>query len=134
MPAKILIVDDHLAARRTIRALLDWHSFEVCGEAKNGKDAIEKVRELRPDIVLLDINMPVMDGMQAAPEIRRVSPLTKIIFFTIHDSPELVTALHPYAHAFVSKSAAGTELIPALNRLTQSPPDRPTRIRRAATD
>ena len=66
MPAKILIVDDHLAARTTIRSLLDWHSFQVCGDAKDGKEAIDKVVELKPDIVILDINMPVMDGVTAA--------------------------------------------------------------------
>ena len=63
MSARILIVDDHLAARITIRELLDWHSFEVCGDAKNGKEAIEKVIALKPDIVLMDINMPGMNGV-----------------------------------------------------------------------
>src|SRR5438309_2555177 len=88
--ARILIVDDHLAARTTIRALLDWHSFEVCGDVKNGKEAIKEVIELKPDIVLLDINMPVMN-VQTAYEIRRIAPSTRIIFFTVHDSPELVS-------------------------------------------
>jgi PleD family two-component response regulator len=69
-------VDDHLGARITIRELLDWHSFQVCGDAKDGKEAIEKVVELRPDIILLDINMPVMNGIKAAQEIRRISPAT----------------------------------------------------------
>jgi len=63
-------------------------SMEVCGEAENGKQAIEKVKQLKPDLVLLDINMPVMNGVQAAYEIRRIAPSTKIIFFTIHDSPK----------------------------------------------
>jgi YesN/AraC family two-component response regulator len=56
---RILIVDDHHAARTTLRELLDWHSFRVCGDAQNGKEAIEKVIELKPEIVLMDINMPV---------------------------------------------------------------------------
>lgn len=117
MPAKILIVDDHSAARTTIRSLLDWHGFEVCGEAKDGKEAIEQVVELRPDLVLLDINMPVMNGVQAALEIRRFTPETKIVFFTIHESPALINTLRSFAHGFVSKSAAGTELIPIVSRL-----------------
>src|ERR1700739_375202 len=83
---RILIVDDHHAARTTLRELLDWHSFQVCGDAQNGKEAIEKVIELKPDIVLLDINMPVMSGITAATEIRRLAPSTKIVFLTIHDA------------------------------------------------
>jgi DNA-binding NarL/FixJ family response regulator len=124
-------VDDYKTARSTIRALLDWHSFQVCGEAKNGKEAIEKVQKLKPEIVLLDINMPEMNGIQAAYEIRHIAPSTKIVFFTVHDSPQVVSAMHVYADAFVSKSAAGTELIPTLNRLTQKPPDRLIKARRA---
>jgi DNA-binding NarL/FixJ family response regulator len=117
LAARILIVDDHLAARTTIRSLLDWHGFQVCGEASNGKEAIERVIELKPNIILLDINMPVMTGTQAAFEIRRIAPQVKILFFTIHEAPDLIARLRPFAHGFVSKSAAGTELIPALSRL-----------------
>ncbi len=118
MPAKILIVDDHVGARIAVRELLDWHSFQVCGEAKDGQEAIERVIELKPDVVLLDINMPRMDGIKAAQEIRRISPHTKIVFLTIHSAPEIATTLNMWAHGFVSKSAAGTDLIPILNRLT----------------
>ena len=117
MPPRILIVDDHHAARTTLRELLDWHSFQVCGDAQNGKEAIEKVMELKPDIVLLDINMPVMNGMQAAFEIRRIAPSTKIVFLTVHDSPGFKVGTKPWGHGFVSKSAAGTDLIPTLQRV-----------------
>jgi len=130
LPARILIVDDHLAARTAVRSLLDWHSFQVCGEASNGKEAVERVIELKPNIVLLDINMPVMNGINAALEIRRLSPATKILFFTIHETPELVASLRPFAHGFVSKSAAGTELIPMVSRLVEiSAENRPKRVR-----
>jgi len=133
MPARILIVDDHFAARTTIRSLLDWHSFQVCGDAKDGKEAIEKVIELKPDIVVLDINMPVMDGLTAAREIRRISPTTKIVFLTVHDAPANVERTRLWAHGFVPKAAAGTELIPTLNRIVGAsgkPPDIPSRSRR----
>ena len=80
----VLVVDDHSVTRSTIRSVLTRHSFPVCGEAENGKQAVEKVKELRPEVVLLDIEMPVMNGIQAAREIRRISPSTKILFFTIH--------------------------------------------------
>ena len=125
MSARILIVDDHAAVRTTIRSLLDWHSFQVSGDAKDGKEAIEKVIELKPDIVLLDINMPVMNGIQTAYEIRRIAPSTKIVFFTAHDSPQLVSAMRVFSNYFVSKSAAGTELIPTLNRLAEISGDKP---------
>jgi len=135
VPARILIVDDHLAARTAVRELLDWHSFQVCGDAKDGKEAIDKVIELKPDIVLLDINMPVMDGFTAAREIRRISPATKIVFLTIHDAPANVQRTRLWAHGFVPKAAAGTQLIPTLTRIVGSsgnPPATP-KSRRAPT-
>jgi two-component system response regulator DegU len=120
--ARILIVDDHHAARITLRELLDWHSFQVCGDAKDGKEAIEKVIELKPDIVLLDINMPEMNGVKAAHEIRRISPATKIVFLTVHDTPAVLRGTRLWAHGFVPKSAAGVELIPTLHRLAGTTP------------
>jgi DNA-binding NarL/FixJ family response regulator len=119
-------VDDHHASRATLRELLDWHSFQVGGDAKDGKEAIEKVIELRPDIILLDINMPRLNGIKAAHEIRRIAPATKIVFLTVHDTPAAKTGTRLWAHGFVSKSEAGTELIPTLVRLTGSS-ERPTR-------
>lgn len=125
LPPRILIVDDNSVARTTIRALLDWHSFQVCGEAKNGEEAIEKVIELKPDIILLDINLPGMNGVRAAYEIRRISPRTKIVFLTIHNTPATKQATRLWSHGFVTKSAAGTELIPLLNRLAEGPNEKP---------
>jgi len=115
--ARILIVDDHPAARITLRELLDWHSFQVCGDAQNGKEAIEKVMELKPEIVLMDINMPVLNGIAAAQEIRRIAPSTKIVFLTVHNGPGFKAGTKPWAHGFVSKSEAGKELIPTLERV-----------------
>lgn len=137
MPARILIVDDHFAARTAIRSLLDWHSFQVCGDAKDGQEAIDKVIELKPDVVLLDINMPVMDGVTAAREIRRISPATKIVFLTIQDAPAVAERTRLWSHGFVSKSAAGTELIPTLNRIvgvsSGKPSSTPSKPRRGST-
>jgi DNA-binding NarL/FixJ family response regulator len=118
--ARILIVDDQNLVRKTVRSLLRGHAIEICGEAKDGKEAIDKVKQLKPDLVLLDINMPVLNGVQAAYEIRRVAPSTKIIFFTIHDSPETISAARLIGvDGFVSKAAAGTALIPAVKRILE---------------
>jgi two-component system nitrate/nitrite response regulator NarL len=93
--------------------------MDVCGEAENGKQAIAKVKQLQPDLVVLDINMPEMNGVQAAYEIRRIAPSTKILFFTIHDSQETISAAHSIVDGFVSKGDAGTQLIPEVKRLLE---------------
>jgi DNA-binding NarL/FixJ family response regulator len=115
--AGILVVDDYPLARSTITELLRWHELDVCGEAKDGKEAIEKVKALDPDLVLLDINMPVMNGMQAAFEIRRISPRTKILFLSVVGASEAAAGARLLADGFVAKSEAGKELIPAVERL-----------------
>jgi DNA-binding NarL/FixJ family response regulator len=132
---RILIVDDHLIARTSVRRLLDGQPFRICGEARDGKEAIEKVIELKPDIVLLDISMPVMDGITAAHEIRLIAPETKIIFLTNHDVPAFRNDTQMLSDAFVYKMNADADLIPVLNRLAQTPPSTPKpprKSRRAA--
>jgi DNA-binding NarL/FixJ family response regulator len=91
----------------------------VC-EAADGEEALAKVRKLRPDIVLLDINMPVMNGIQAAYEVHRIAPFTKVIFLTIHDARETAAVLRNMADGFITKSSLGIELIPAVKRLFRS--------------
>jgi len=119
--ARILIVDDLASVRRGIRSLLREHSFRVCGEAANGWEAIEKTPELRPDIILMDIGMPGMNGVRAAYEIRRVAPATKIVFLTVHNLPAVALSTQRWADGFVSKAVAGTQLVPLLRRLTEKP-------------
>ena len=133
MPARILLVDDRHIARAVIRSLLDSYHFHICAEAQNGREAVEKVVELKPDVVLLDINMPVMNGIQAAVEIRRIAPATKIIFVTNHDIPIVVDAMRNVADGFVSKSSADTQLISTLRRVVGTSPDGSKKARRAAT-
>src|SRR5579864_9836790 len=120
--AGILLVDDHHIARHTVRNLLDANALSVCGEAEDGRQALDQVKALSPDLVLLDINMPVMNGIQAAFEIRRIAPETKILFFTVQEStPEAAAAVRLLgADGFVNKSCAGTELIPTLKRLLRT--------------
>ena len=113
----ILIVDDHPLIRRTVRSLLEGHYLNVCGEAGDGKGAVEKATDLRPDIIVLDIFMPLMTGFEAAQEIRRILPATKIVFLTMHDSAAFEARTKLWSHGFVHKSDAGTQLVPMLKGL-----------------
>jgi DNA-binding NarL/FixJ family response regulator len=112
MAARILLVDDHEVVRRGVKLLLQHQpEWEVCGEAQNGKEAIDQVVILKPDLVILDLSMPVMGGLEAAREIRRVSPGTKILIFTMHDSPRLAAEVERAgADGYVSKTALSAEL------------------------
>jgi DNA-binding NarL/FixJ family response regulator len=79
----ILIADDSPSIRRSLRALLGRHDdWEVCGEAENGRDAVDKVLQLHPDLIILDLSMPVMNGLQAARELHRLAPGLPILMFT----------------------------------------------------
>jgi DNA-binding NarL/FixJ family response regulator len=90
MAARILLVDDHEMFRQGIKALLEGSlGYTVCGEASNGQEAIEKVGHLKPDLVLMDISMPVMNGIEATKEIGRLFPAAKVIILTMHDSSEV---------------------------------------------
>jgi two-component system response regulator NreC len=90
MPHTILIVDDSGVIRHSVRDCIEHNTdWEVCGEAENGRVAIEKVRQLHPDVVIIDWQMPVMDGLEAAKEIKRIAPSTTMLMITLHDSPEL---------------------------------------------
>jgi two-component system, NarL family, nitrate/nitrite response regulator NarL len=121
MAARILLVDDFQRIRSGVRSLLTSESVEICGEAENGREAIERVRELHPDLVLLDIIMPVMNGIEAAHEIHRMAPSTKIVFLTIEDTPEAAAFARKIGvDGLVPKSAAGKELIPTLRRLLET--------------
>lgn len=85
MPNGILIVDDNPSIRYLLRVLIETKTpFQVCGEAGHGMDAVEKAKELQPDLVLLDLSMPVMNGAEAAVILKRIMPRMKIILFTMH--------------------------------------------------
>jgi chemotaxis response regulator CheB len=95
MPHRILIVDDSAIIRHSLRACIESNTdWEVCGEAENGKVAIEKVQQLCPDVVTLDWQMPVMNGLEAAREITRIAPRATMLMITLHDSGQLTQEAH----------------------------------------
>ncbi len=110
---QILIADDHELLRRGIRAMLETQvEWEICGEAVDGQDAVDKAAALRPDLVILDINMPVLNGLAAVRQILRSAPQTKILVFTVHDSDQTEKEVHAAGgHAYVSKSNASDDLL-----------------------
>lgn len=103
---KILIADDHEAVRRGLRSAVVSAGWEVCGEAIHGKEAVEKVEQLRPDLIILDLSMPVMNGLDAAREILKKVPSVKIVGFTMHESVQVreQTTMAGF-HGLAAKSA-----------------------------
>jgi CheY-like chemotaxis protein len=116
---RILIADDHEVMRRGVRGLIESHNeWAVCGEAVEGKEAVKKSRELKPDLVILDINMPGLTGLAAAQQIRRENPAAKILFFSVHESPQTVReVLNVGGQGYVAKSRAGHDLVDAVRNV-----------------
>lgn len=113
---RVLIVDDHTLVRDGIRALLALaNNIEVVGEASNGKEGVEKVAELAPDIVLMDLAMPVMSGLDATRKIRHDFPSVKVLALTqFDDSDYVIPVIEAGARGFVTKMAAFSELASAI--------------------
>lgn len=105
---KILIADDHPVVRDGLSAILETQiDFEVVGEAGNGREAVELVRSLQPDVVLLDLDMPILDGLEALRLIRAERPETRVIVFTVFDSDErIITAVQAGANGYLLKGDA----------------------------
>ena len=116
MPTRVLLCDDHAVLRAGLRALLATErGIEVVGEAENGTAAIAQAHALRPDVALLDITMPELDGLAATRRIRRETPDVKVLILTMHDDPAyLFQALEAGASGYVLKRAAEDDLIEAI--------------------
>lgn len=119
---RILLADDHALLRRGARGLLQGHrGWEVVGEAANGKQAVEQAKKLKPDIAIVDISMPELDGVQATRQIREAVPNTKVVVLTMHESDELVkNALAAGAQEYVLKSDLTESLIKAIEDVAAS--------------
>ena len=114
----VVIADDHQMFRQGIRAILEAEQFDIVGEACDGHDAIRLVRKYTPAVALLDFRMPLLNGIEAAQEILRLSPHTKVVLLTMHDEESFsVEALRRGIRGYVLKSQAATELVYAVNEV-----------------
>jgi DNA-binding NarL/FixJ family response regulator len=122
-PVRILIADDHDVVRQGVRAVLEGQAeWVICGEARTGRDAVAKTAALRPDIVILDISMPELNGLEATRQIRRLVP-AKILILTVHESDQVVTeVIGAGAQGYVLKTDAGRTLVEAVRTLLAGRP------------
>lgn len=116
---RILIADDHTILRDGIRSLLsDVPEFQVIGEADDGHTAVQMACELEPDVILLDIAMPVLNGLEATRQIRRYAPRVKVLILTMHENEEYIRqALAAGAMGYILKDAAARDLINAIRQV-----------------
>jgi DNA-binding NarL/FixJ family response regulator len=121
---RIFVVDDHDLIRRGVKTLLETHAdWEVCGEARTGVEAVSKAEKLKPDVAILDISMPDLNGLEATKRIRKVSPQTEILILSAHFSDQLVREIvEAGARGYIMKSDSGRDLIIAVEALAKHQP------------
>ncbi len=118
MRTRVLLADDHGLIRQGLKALLEGQGFQVVGEASDGQEMLRTAEKTRPDVAILDIRMPVLNGVDAARGLKKSSPSTKIIILTQHDENQYVTeALHAGAKGYVLKSQGAEDLVHAIREV-----------------
>jgi DNA-binding NarL/FixJ family response regulator len=118
MGIRVLIAEDHLMVRQGLRALLDREGFEVVGEAANGHEAVQSIAESDPDVVVMDISMPIMNGIDTTQELSQRAPKAKAVLLTRHhDDQYVLAALRAGARGYVLKSQAATDLAHAIRQV-----------------
>jgi two-component system, NarL family, response regulator NreC len=127
---RILLADDHKVVRHGTRALLSKiPEWEIIGEVDNGRDAVAQTEKLKPDIVILDIGMPQLNGLDATRQIKKISPQTEVLIFTAHEAEELVHDVFDCgARSYIMKTDAADHLIEALKALSEHKPFFTSRI------
>lgn len=133
-PLRILVADDHQVVRTGLRTLLESKAgWQVCAEAANGREAVEKASELHPDVAVLDIGMPLMNGVEATRQIRKVSPGTEILILTMHDSEHMIQGvMDAGARGYILKDDADRNLLAAVESLRRHKPYLSSRVSAAA--
>ena len=118
MPISVLLADDHLIICQSLKATLEREGFQVVGEAADGREAVRLARELHPDAAVLDVSMPLLNGLDAAREIQKTCPRTRTILLTVHaEEPYVLQALQVGVRGYVLKSQAVTDLVRALQEV-----------------
>src|SRR5258708_4001867 len=118
MPTRILLADDHALIRQGLRVLLERQGFQIVGEASDGQEAVRSVEKMQPDVAILDISMPLLNGVDAARELKKSAPKTKVIVLTQHDEDQYVTeSLRAGVRGYVMKSQAGDDLVHAIREV-----------------
>lgn len=133
-PLRILVADDHQVVRTGLRTLLESKAgWQVCAEAANGREAVEKAGELQPDVAVLDIGMPLLNGVEATRQIRKASPKTEILILTMHDSEHMIQGvMDAGAHGYILKDDADRNLLAAVESLRRHKPYLSLRVSAAA--
>jgi DNA-binding NarL/FixJ family response regulator len=123
-PVRILMADDHEVARRGVRAILEARQgWEVAGEAATGREAVEQAKKLRPDVVVLDMAMPGLNGLEATRQILKAVPSAEVLILAVHESEQVMReALEAGARGYVLKSDAGRDLVTAVDALSRHLP------------
>jgi DNA-binding NarL/FixJ family response regulator len=121
---RILVADDHEVVRRGVRALLEGQpGWQVCGEAVTGREAVEKAKQLVPDVVVMDIGMPDLNGLDATRQVRKDVPESEVLILTMHESEQVVReVLDAGARGYVLKSDAGRDLVTAVGTIRKHRP------------
>jgi DNA-binding NarL/FixJ family response regulator len=130
MLLRVLVADDHPIVRAGLRALIESrHNWQVCAEAQNGREAVELAGKLKPDIAVLDVSMPVLNGIEATRQLRKVSPETEVLILTMHDADQMVQQLvEAGCRGYILKDDADRNLLAALDALRRHKPYFSSRI------
>src|SRR5947199_10344707 len=120
MPTRVLLADDHALIRQGLKALLEKQGIQVVTEASDGQEAVRLAEKAQPEVAILDITMPVLNGVDAARELIKSTPKTKVILLTQHDEDQYVTeALRAGVKGYVLKSQAATDLVHAIQQVSR---------------
>src|SRR5256712_7401526 len=120
MPLRIILADDHLIVRQGLRSILEQEAYTILGEAGDGREALRLAQELAPDVAVLDLAMPLLNGLDAAREISRASPQTKTILLTMHtEDPYVMEALRAGVKGYVLKTQPSTDLVQAIQEVSR---------------
>ena len=135
MPTRVLLADDHALVREGLRVLLEKQGFQIVSEASDGQETIRSVEKTHPDVAIIDISMPVLNGLDTTREIKKSSPNTKVILLTEHDGDEYVTeSLRAGGKGYVLKSQAAEELVHAIREVCRGSTYLSPSISRAVVD